>query len=124
MQDKFKRVFVPIVVVLVAIFAFGLGRLSKIEDNKSSLIIEQTGDTSIAGLRNEPNNIVPSTESGGEVKGLVTTGKYVASKSGTKYHYPWCPGASQIKEANKIYFNTPDAAIAAGYGPAANCPGL
>lgn len=48
----------------------------------------------------------------------------VASKSGSKYHYPWCGGAKQIKEENKIFFNSPQEARNAGYTPAANCKDL
>ena len=51
-------------------------------------------------------------------------GNYVASKSGTKYHYPWCPGAQSIKEENKIWFFTKEEAEKAGYQPASNCKGL
>jgi methylphosphotriester-DNA--protein-cysteine methyltransferase len=55
---------------------------------------------------------------------LVTSGSYVASKSGTKYHLPWCPGAKQIKEDNKIWFDTKEDAEKSGYAPAANCKGI
>jgi len=51
-------------------------------------------------------------------------GMLVASKGGTKYHFPWCAGASQILEANKIWFNSYDEAVKAGYTAAANCPNL
>ncbi|MEK7586510.1 MAG: hypothetical protein AAB453_01420 [Patescibacteria group bacterium] len=51
-------------------------------------------------------------------------GSVVASKNGTKYHLPTCPGAKQIKESNKISFTSPEQATLAGYTPAANCPGL
>ncbi|HEY9582849.1 MAG TPA: hypothetical protein VJK09_00855, partial [Candidatus Paceibacterota bacterium] len=45
----------------------------------------------------------------------------VVSKNGSKYHYPYCSSAKQIKEENKIVFATPAAAEAAGYTLAANC---
>jgi methylphosphotriester-DNA--protein-cysteine methyltransferase len=48
----------------------------------------------------------------------------IASKNGSKYHLPSCPGGSQIKAENRITFASPDLAEAAGYQPAANCPGL
>lgn len=54
----------------------------------------------------------------------LALGKYVASKSGAAYHYPWCPGALKIKEENKIFFNTKEEAEKRGYKPAGNCPGL
>lgn len=52
------------------------------------------------------------------------SGTYLASKNGTKYYLPSCGGSKRIKEENKIWFDTKAEAEAAGYGPAANCPGL
>ena len=49
------------------------------------------------------------------------TGQVVASKSGSKYYYPSCAGASRISPANKIWFSTEDEAAAAGYSLATNC---
>lgn len=51
-------------------------------------------------------------------------GSVVASKNGTKYYLPSCSGADRISAANKVTFVSPAAAAAAGYTPAANCPGL
>lgn len=51
-------------------------------------------------------------------------GKYAASKSGTRYHLATCPGAKSISAANKVWFDTKEAAEAAGYAPASNCPGI
>lgn len=51
-------------------------------------------------------------------------GEYVASKGGTKYYLPSCAGAARLSEENKIWFASAEAAIAAGYTPASNCPGL
>lgn len=53
-----------------------------------------------------------------------TSGTYVASKNGTKYYLPSCGSSKRIKEENKVWFKTKEEAEAAGYGPAANCPGL
>lgn len=54
----------------------------------------------------------------------ASQGQYVASKKGSKYHLPWCPGAKAMSEENKIYFDSKEVAEAAGYAPAANCKGL
>ena len=54
----------------------------------------------------------------------VLVGKYVASKNGTKYYLPNCSGAKRISETNKVWFATAAVAVAEGYTPAANCPGL
>jgi len=48
-------------------------------------------------------------------------GRVVASKNGTKYHYPWCAGASQIKEENKIWYESELQAQQAGLTKAKNC---
>lgn len=51
-----------------------------------------------------------------------TEKSFVASISGGKYYLPSCRGASQIKEENRIWFETAAQAQAAGYEPAENCP--
>lgn len=113
-----NKYFIPVVIILIAVIAFCLGRLSKIEE------------------RREPVRII--SDSSGEVKGVYTekiegtnppisadqSGQVVASKNGTKYHYPWCAGAKQISEKNKITFNSIEEARTAGYTPASNCKGL
>lgn len=52
-----------------------------------------------------------------------TDPRVVASKtsSSKKYHHPWCSSANRIKEANRLWFPTAQAAQAAGYTLAANC---
>lgn len=106
------------IIVSVALIGFGLGRLSKLEERSVPITVEKMG--AFAGL----------TSGAGEdgVADALTANKpegtLVVSKNGTKYHYLWCPGASTIKEENKVYFATKEEAEKAGYGPAANCKGL
>ncbi|MBI5005006.1 MAG: hypothetical protein HZC03_00115, partial [Candidatus Lloydbacteria bacterium] len=57
-------------------------------------------------------------------KTLTLGGNFVASKNGTTYHFPWCSGAIRIKEENKVWFATKEAADRAGSHPAGNCTGL
>ncbi len=44
-----------------------------------------------------------------------TTGKYIASKKGKKYHLTTSGTAKQIKEENKVYFDSQEEAEKAGY---------
>lgn len=111
-------ILISILIVLVGIGGFGIGRLSMQENGNQdakilSASVVQSGKT--GGSSVDPDFEVPVLEAGGQV---------VASKSGTKYHLPWCSGAKSIKEENKIYFDSIEAARAAGYTPAANCKGL
>lgn len=110
---KDKDIFTVIIIILISFSSFGLGRISKTNVSKTPIVIQNTASVISKSSGNSTGNIA-STNSG----------KYVASKNGLKYHYPWCPGARRIKEVNKIWFNSPDDAKKAGYSPASNCKGL
>lgn len=120
--------YYSVVIILVAGASFGLGRQSVIDKSQESSLESQnsvvvTQPTSKVTTPT-PNPLVPAAAiQGAAVVGTVS-GEVVASKSGSKYHLPTCPGASQIKPANLISFPNVAAAEAAGYTPAANCKGL
>jgi hypothetical protein len=131
MYQKFKllladdAVMFALVLVLVAVCSFGFGRLS-VTDNRFSTnqLGPQVGLVSVA---NPPSIVASSSTTATTTPSLSVAGPdspYVGSKSGTKYHLITCPGAKQIKAENKIFFATVRDAAAAGYTPAANCPGL
>jgi len=127
MQEKFKSwladdaLFTGVLLILVGIASFGLGRWSVAAN---SVPVQAAGVI----LSNVPKPVVPEPESGPSTISPtfpeVRAQAVVASKSGAKYHLPTCPGAVQIKDSNKITFSTIAEAEAAGYTPAANCPGL
>lgn len=133
LSDKIKKVnakikpfendiILIIVIILVALISFGLGRLSKIRENKTPITIENISGSAPVNSAGE-GGAAPLNAS--QQTGASQTEKlYVASKSGTKYHYPWCPGALNIKEENKIWFSSKEEAESAGYTPASNCKGL
>ena len=120
--QKIKRAaehwFVALVVVLTALGSFGLGRLSKIEEARAPIRIDQSR------VLAEPTVVTanPTPLAASELRG--TTPQYVASKNGAKYYLTSCASAGRIKEENKIYFASAALAAAAAYTPAANCPGL
>src|SRR3989344_6431893 len=95
-----------ILIVGILIFAssasFGLGVLAGRDMGQgSSFSISQIPlEASALAAQNAPGapSVPPaSIPAGGEV---------VASKNGTKYFLPWCGGASQIKDENKIWFSS------------------
>lgn len=106
--------FIAALIFLVGLGSFGLGRLSAVWPRKEPLTIQEVATTTTAGEGTA--TVLGST--------FPTQGKYVASKSGKVYHYPWCPGAARIKEENKIWFQTKQEAEGRGLRPAGNCPGL
>jgi hypothetical protein len=111
-REKCKRLVARIprdllvisVLVLTSSLSFGLGYFAgKDSRQESRSAIEE----------------LPATEATG-----AEIGRIVASKNGTKYYLPSCAGANRISDANKVWFASAAAASAAGYAPAANCPGL
>jgi competence protein ComEC len=124
-SSKDGSTYIVIIIILVSLASYGLGRLSKIEEYKPPVkIIDSvvtpalTTDKQVAAsVTANPTSPIPGI---GEVGG----GQFVASRNGAKYHFPWCSGAQRIKEENKIWFETKEDAERAGYDPAANCKGL
>lgn len=108
-----EDLFIVALIILVGFGGFGLGRLSKIFEAKEPIRI--VGAAAEGGERTAPAERALPT---------AAAGQFIASAKGSKYHFPWCPGASQISEANKLWFASEEEARAAGYEPASNCPGL
>ncbi|MCH8889063.1 hypothetical protein IID26_01400 [Patescibacteria group bacterium] len=102
---------VTLIIIFVGLSGFGLGRLS-VDTNQNSEI-------RLINKLDEQSATVALPQGFDEKFGLI-----VASKGGTKYHYPWCSGPNRMKEENKIWFNSIEEARRAGYTPAANCKGL
>lgn len=103
-------VFYSLLIILVAVSAYGLGlRAGSVNEDAivaAQIQLVQEPDTSGIQVQNDTGPTI------------------VGSKNGSKYHYLWCPGASQIKDENKVFFDSVAQAMAAGYSPAANCEGL
>ncbi len=92
-----------IVIILVGICAFGLGRLSTQNpkfDDQITITDSSVGNTksmsaSVLGTQIYKNNT-----------DTYSKGEYVASKNGKLYYTVNCSGAKRIKEENKIWFES------------------
>ncbi|MBS3102897.1 hypothetical protein J4458_05645 [Candidatus Woesearchaeota archaeon] len=51
----------------------------------------------------------------GSVRKEFKPGKYIASKTGKKFHSPKCDWAKKVKKQNAVWFNTKEEAQKAGY---------
>jgi len=121
------------IVLLASSGSFGLGYLSGKEAEGGEIVIQTRGVGEVATPTPPKGSAL-----GAAVVGAVSVstveeelppppaggGQYVASKTGKSYHLPWCSGAKQIKESNKVYFSSKEEAEAAGYTPAKNCKGI
>ena len=102
--------FYTALVILVSVLSFGLGRMSLPDTSPTHepqvVLQEQSASAAVS---------LPAEQS------VDVAQQLVASKKGTKYHLLTCPGAKQMNDDNKIYFNSEAEAKAAGYTKAGNC---
>ena len=127
MYDFIKRfisddvTFYGLLLLLVGLTSFGLGRWSMVDiktgQQRASIVYSEV----YSGVETAADEDAFASS---PAAAQTSTGKYVASKNGSKYHLPWCPGAQQMKEENKVWFSSKEEAEAAGYTPAGNCKGL
>lgn len=114
-SDKGKDILVVIIVILVAVASFELGRMSK--------------GSSIRGLKVEyPENSQNSSETSLSPNTVEASAisvnfdkNFFASKRGKKYYSISCSAGKTIKEQNRIYFKTGEEAEAAGFVLSSAC---
>ena len=114
--------FTAAIIFLASMASFGLGRLSILWPQKEPIRILEKGSVLNPDPVSAERGSVPNLAAASAA--LPAKGKYAASKTGTSYHLPWCPGVAKIKESNKIWFQTKAEAESRGYKPAGNCSGL
>jgi len=117
--SKLEPYLLPLIVVLVGVGAFGLGRLSSMGEATEALrVVYPDGELA------KPLASTAAVAAAAPAPVKAGEGAYVASKNGSKYYLTTCSSANRIKQENRVYFVSIDDARAAGYEPAANCPGL
>ena len=113
-SDKGKDVLVVIIVVLVGLCSFELGRLSKSSDS-SGIKIEYEGE--IVNLENQEANALSAVNTE-----TNTSGKnFFASSKGSKYYSLGCSAGKSLKQENRVYFDTREAAEKAGDELSSSC---
>ena len=138
--EKFRlhqdSLFLVVVIVLVGLIGFGLGRLSakyQTAELKIESTLVNTADLNkiVTGSREKTTADVKSSPqpADGEVVSLSssvadTERKIVGNKNSKIYHYNDCPGALRMKEENRVVFASILDAKNAGCRPAGNCQGL
>lgn len=110
-----KDIFLGFCLVLISVISFNLGRINALHKTP----IKITGEADIY----QTTTGAPSLNNQKPIPAQPKDPRVVASKASStkKYHFTWCPGAKQIKEANKLWFETDVAAQKAGYTLAGNC---
>ena len=117
-SEKGKDILIVIIVILVGLGSFELGRLSN-ERTTSGVKIEypdqNSGPDNTQGASAAPSQNQDSLA-------VQTTGKsFFASSKGSKYYTIGCSAGKTIKQENRVYFATGEEAEAAGYTLSGSC---
>ena len=130
-SEKGKDIMTVIIVILVGLGSFGLGRLSKV-DSPPGIKIEYASQEANAIQAAQYSNVLPArnashNEAGGQKTAITTnsensTGKnFFASNRGKKYYSIGCSAGKTIVHENRVYFATREEAEQAGYELSASC---
>jgi hypothetical protein len=117
-SEKGKDVLIVIIVILVGLGSFELGRLSKGDDSQGQNIDNSS--------QNNDDTSQVSVDNSTDVERLEApvgpiSGSFFASSKGKKYYPVDCSAGKNIKQANRVYFDTGTQAEAAGYTLSSSC---
>ena len=112
-SEKGKDILIVIIVILVGLGSFELGRLSK-ENGSSGVKIEYPNQDN-----NQGANVISAIS---DAPRPTTTAKtFFASSRGSKYYTISCSAGKTIKQENRVYFTTGEEAQKAGYTLSSAC---
>ncbi len=133
--DGGKNILTILIVILVGLGSFGLGRLSKDAQNAGISIKYPDQEANVISsiepsskAITEASALTPQPQIKAPITKIVTKGStssagkvFFASSKGTKYYSIGCSGGKTLKPENKIYFTTEAQAISAGYEKSSSC---
>jgi hypothetical protein len=128
-SEKGKDILIVIIVILVGLGSFELGRLSK-ENSSSGIKIEYPNQDQNQGaspiLSEESfqtsSQATTAKTSPATSKETSSAGKaFFASSRGSKYYSLGCSAGKSIKQGNRVYFTTGEEAQSAGYTLSSSC---
>ena len=119
-SKKGKDILIVIIVILVGLGSFELGRLSKNDTVGPKMEYKDLNSTQDANIT-DSGNIVGITQ--GESSTITnSSGKnFFASSKGKKYYTINCSAGKTIKQENRVYFTTGEEAQTAGYTLSSEC---
>lgn len=129
-SEKGKDLLIILIIILVGIASFLLGRLSKEGKNGQFKVIYPNGQANARSGLNEPQNGLNLQKNANLSQNTVLNknsdisipkGNFFASKRGKKYYTLGCSAGKTIKDSNKVWFNTGEEAVLAGYELSSSC---
>ncbi len=129
-SEKGKDILIVIIVILVGLGSFELGRLSKSGSNagikieypdQNANVISSVESSSLLPVRNASHNDAGGQNYKTSSKETSIGKTLFASKQGSKYYSLGCSAGKTIKQENRIYFATREEAEKAGYELSNSC---
>ena len=117
-SEKGKDMLTILIVILVGLGAFQLGRLSK-ENDTNSLKIDYTAPETSQTALNQTKSTIPANTP--KTTQNSVSGEFFGSNRGSKYYPINCSAGKNIKEENRIYFSSTEDAEKAGYELSTSC---
>lgn len=128
-SERGKNILMVVIVILVGVGSFELGRLSKGNDGSGVKVqypsadlvqAENFGDQSASALSAVES--AQSIASAQKINSPTSSAKnFFASKRGKKYYPVGCSAGKSLKMENRIYFATREEAEKAGYELSSSC---
>lgn len=119
-SDKGKDILVVIIVILVGLGSFELGRLSK-ENQPQGIKIQYPDTNQDRGIIQAANTILGSTSLPAANNVNSSEKNFFASSRGSKYYTISCTAGKTIKQENRVWFATGEEAERAGYTLSSSC---
>lgn len=119
-SEKGKNILIVLIVILVGLASFELGRLSKVSNSSGIKITYPEGQSASAiSTTNVSKTVFDTTQTTSNLSNLSKN--FFASNKGKKYYTLGCTAGKSIKQENRIYFSTADEAQGAGYTLSSSC---
>jgi hypothetical protein len=122
-SEEGKDILIVLIILLVGLISFGLGRLSK-NTEKGDIRLEYVPQEANVykiedlALKQAENRVNTQNTSSGQ---NTASGKFFASNRGKKYYPLNCSAGKSIKIENRIYFDSKEQAEKAGYELSSSC---
>ena len=125
-SEQGKDILIVLVVILVGLGSFELGRLSKGNDSSGIKIEYPTQSqeaSAISSITTNYSNILQNDkiEKNSSLSAQAGGKNFFASNRGSKYYPLGCSAGKSLKQENRIYFATREAAEKAGYELSSSC---
>jgi hypothetical protein len=114
-SEKGKDIMIVIIIILVGLGSFELGRLSKTSKSSGIKIEYPNEERGVLGA----NAITSMSDT--EFSQQSSEKNFFASSRGSKYYSITCSAGKTIKQENRVYFDTREEAEQAGYMLSSSC---